>query len=440
MPSRRELELEDQLNAARDEIARLKQEREALRKRVDELEGRASTGQVAGASSPPTAATPPTAAHTPAKAARRFTGLYTGENVPKQSAKAARGLRDGSLVSSDYEQTAQGNTQGMLKKRSPYTVMGIETWQARYFVLRPGGKGEPHALFYYKSLKDAKAGKVKGKIPSTEMERVWRDDAYVTGRFDILVAGDKHRVFALKASSNSIAKLWVERLLETKQSDVARQSIDRLGVQDPKFWKLAVGEDGSLRGVLKKRSPRVLMGKYVWQERYCAFEPSAFEGHSVFKYWRSEKDAKGKPAGLLQCRHMTVVEAQPATGIGRFSMLMENQRLYEFCAASDKDAKKWVRHISRVAKVEREVGQDYSLGLGAKREIATSLTGTFDRDSSGLQDPCYGEKYKARIDSVIDATTAARRRGSVLAMDKSMVPSDGPSKEKIGPSPSTNPG
>jgi len=109
-------------------------------------------------------------------------------------------------------------------------------------------------------------------------------------------------------------------------------------------------------GYLKKKCPKNVMGREVWQERFCVFQPSGsrekVEG-SVFSYWRSN-NTKAPAAGTLLCRRMEVVAANPSNGKGRFAILMDGNRLFKFEAETDEIALEWVKALRKAQAVERK--------------------------------------------------------------------------------------
>mmetsp|Transcript_33323 Transcript_33323/g.46618 ORF Transcript_33323/g.46618 Transcript_33323/m.46618 type:complete len:253 (-) Transcript_33323:93-851(-) len=128
---------------------------------------------------------------------------------------------------------------------------------------------------------------------------------------------------------------------------------------DGKF-KIELNQNGMMMGFLKKKCPKSYMGKEIWQERYCVYHPSGTRKgirDSAFSYWRST-NTKRPAAGTLLCKRMEVVAANPSSGKGRFSVLMEGNRLFKFEAENDAIALEWVKAIRRSQIEERRIYEE----------------------------------------------------------------------------------
>eukprot|EP00954_Amorphochlora_amoebiformis_P011840 925006-Amorphochlora_amoeboformis.AAC.3 len=136
---------------------------------------------------------------------------------------------------------------------------------------------------------------------------------------------------------------------------------------------------GVIAGWLQKKCPRIYVGQTVWQDRFCVFQPAGTRNgtykcaarskkicdkndhthaigavvDSAFSYWNS-RNTKKPASGTLVCKRMEVVAAQPSEGRGRFSILMEGNRVFRFEADSDETALKWVKAIREARSSERK--------------------------------------------------------------------------------------
>ncbi|GAB5361447.1 hypothetical protein AAMO2058_000713900 [Amorphochlora amoebiformis] len=114
---------------------------------------------------------------------------------------------------------------------------------------------------------------------------------------------------------------------------------------------------GVIAGWLQKKCPRIYVGQTVWQDRFCVFQPAGTRNGAVvdsaFSYWNS-RNTKKPASGTLVCKRMEVVAAQPSEGRGRFSILMEGNRVFRFEADSDETALKWVKAIREARSSERK--------------------------------------------------------------------------------------
>jgi len=128
-------------------------------------------------------------------------------------------------------------------------------------------------------------------------------------------------------------------------------------------------------GCLRKKCPKNVMGREVWQDRFCVFQPSGSRAEvedSVFSYWRS-KNTTVPAAGTLLCKRMEVIAANPSNGKGRFAILMDGNRLFKFEAESDDIAIEWVKALRKAKMSERKRAADRTRGIGNKmKKIAIS--------------------------------------------------------------------
>jgi len=127
---------------------------------------------------------------------------------------------------------------GTVKKKSPKSFLGVNSWQNRYFILTNS------SLKYFNSEKSSQIDfNVKGIIPTSKITALDTHDVDIT-RIDIVI-GKRERIFSLKANSPEDAVKWKKKLelVIQYQHELKLQYVkDHIGLQDKKtqdqkFWK-----------------------------------------------------------------------------------------------------------------------------------------------------------------------------------------------------------
>ena len=124
--------------------------------------------------------------------------------------------------------------EGFLWKKRPKKVMGIDTWQKRYFVLN----GD--SLLYFKENSDG--AEVSGviKLGTVSNIRLLLEEGKGR-RFDVIVSGPTSREYCLRAESRQSALVWSEKISQAAQAAVAREIAKISGSQSAETRRSSTG-------------------------------------------------------------------------------------------------------------------------------------------------------------------------------------------------------
>lgn len=167
-----------------------------------------------------------------------------------------------------------------------------------------------------------------------------------------------------------------------------------------------------LAGYLKKKSPRLVLGKRVWQARFFVLKiPSG-------KLLYYEKKSSTVPLGIIPVACMKSITREPSKGDSRFTFVIEGQeeRTFELLADSPETASHWVETLNHFLKQHQQVmpgAKDQMSGKFWKNDKGMRETSTDDEGIEEIENTNANEKIAFQKSGIRNRKTSLSRKFSL---------------------------